>query len=141
MSSDTPKNNLPILAIPITDEEEDIGLTPLTRPGTPLIINSKPRLRPNEILVPPPTGKDDFQTQWWLSPSSPDLLDRNIFSPRTLTRSKTVPKPLVTTDTIKFEETTVEDLVFEPERLTRLRRWILSIIVGAFVPNSRKADH
>ena len=137
MGSDAPKSNLPILEIPITDEEDDIGLTPLTRPGTPLIINAKPRLRPHEILVPPPTGKDDFRTQWWLSPSSPDLLDRNIFSPRTLTRSKTVPKPLATAGTIKFEETMVEDLVFESERLVRLRRWILTIVVGTLAKISK----
>ena len=42
MSSEAPKSNLPTLEIPITDEEDDIGLTPLTRPGTPLIIGTKP---------------------------------------------------------------------------------------------------
>ena len=139
MSSDASMNNLPILEAPTTDEEEDIGLTPLTRPGTPLIIGNKPRLRPHEILVPPSTGKDDFQTEWRLSPSSPDLLDGNIFSPRTLTRSKTLPGPVVTAVTrIKFEETMVEELVFEPEKLFRLRRWVLSIVVGAFAPETQK---
>ena len=133
MSSDAPKSNLPTLEIPITDEEDDIGLTPLTRPGTPLIIGTKPRLRPHEIFSPPPTDKDDFQVQLRLSPSSSDLLDKNIFTPRTLTRSRTVPEPLVTTTTIKFEDTMTEDLVFEPERLIRLRRWILTIVVGAFI--------
>ena len=132
MSSDTSNSNLPIPEVPTTDEEDDIGLTPLTRPGTPLIIDTKPQLRPHEIFMPPPTGKD-FQTQWRLSPSSPDLLDGNIFSPRTLARSKTVHGPLATTTRIKFEETMIEDLVFEPEKLVRLRRWILTIVVGAFV--------
>jgi len=134
MSSGASKGNLRILDIPITDEEDDIGLTPLTRPGTPLIIGAKPRLRPHEILVPPPTGKDDFRMQWGLSPSSPDLLDKNIFTPRTLSRSKTVPEPLATAGTINFEDTMIEDLVFEPEKLVRLRRWILALVVGAFAP-------
>ena len=138
MNSDTSQSGLPILEIPITDEEDDIGLTPLTRPGTPLIIGTKPRLRPHEILVPPPIGKDDFQTQWRLSPSSPDLLDGNIFSPRAIARSKTVPGPLAAAPRIKFEETMIEDLVFEPEKLVRLRRWILAIAVGAFVPRNSK---
>ena len=80
MSSDAPKSNLPTLEIPITDEEDDIGLTPLTRPGTPLIISTKPRLRPHEIFVPPSADKDDFQVQLQLSPSSSDLLDKNIFT-------------------------------------------------------------
>ncbi|KAF9647157.1 DUF1630-domain-containing protein [Thelephora ganbajun] len=70
--------------------------------------------------------------QWRPSSPSSDLLDKNIFTPRTLTRSKTVPEPLVTAATIKFEDTTVEDLVFEPEKLTRLRRWILTIAVVDF---------
>ena len=137
MTSNASKSNLTVLEIPVTEEEDDIGLTPLTRPGTPLIIGTKPRLRPHEILVPPPTGKD-FQTQWRLSPSSPDLLDRNIFTPRTLTRSNTVPRPLATADTTKFEETMIEDLVFEPEKLVRLRRWILTIVVGALSLRSSK---
>ena len=123
MDTDAPKRDIPILEIPITEEEEDIGLTPLTRPGTPLIIGTKPRLRPHEILVPPPTGKDDFQPQW-LSPSSSNLLDKNIFTPRTLTRSRTLPESLVTAATIQFEDTMLEDLVFEPEKLVRLRRWV-----------------
>lgn len=138
MGSDAAKSNLPILDIPTTDEEDDIGLTPLTRPGTPLTISTKQRLRPHEILIPPPAGKDDFQMQWQLSPSSPDLLDKNIFMPRTLTRSRTVPESLVTAGTIQFEETMPGDLVFEPEKLIRLRRWILAIAIGAFIPrNSR----
>ena len=132
MSSEAPKSNLPTLEIPITDEEDDIGLTPLTRPGTPLIISTKPRLRPHEIFVPPPTDKDDFQVQLRVSPSS-DLLDKNIFTPRTLTRSRTAPEPLVTTTAIKFEDTMTEGLVFEPERLIRLRRWILTVVVGVFI--------
>lgn len=132
MDSDAPKRNLPILEVPTAEEEEDIGLTPLTRPGTPLVIGTKPRLRPHEILVSPPTGKDDFQLQW-LSPSSSDLLDKNIFTPRTLTPSRTVPESLVTAATIKFEDTMLEDLVFEPEKLVRLRRWILTIAVGEFI--------
>jgi len=132
MNSDTPRSNPPILEIPATEEEDDIGLTPLTRPGTPLIIGTKLRLRPHEILVPPPTDKDDFQTQWRLSPSSSDLLDKNIFTPRTLPRSRTVPEPLATATSINFEDTMTEDLVFEPEKLVRLRRWILTIVVGAF---------
>ena len=141
MSSDTSKNNLPILEIPITDEEDDIGLTPLTQPGTPLIFGNKARLRPHEILVPPPSGKDDFQTQWRLSPSSSDLLDKNIFTPRTLTRSRTLPGPLSTATTIKFEDTMIEDLVFEPEKLVRLRRWILTIAVGESTTQPRKPGH
>lgn len=132
MNSDAPKSNLPSLELPATEEEDDIGLTPLTRPGTPLIIGTKPRLRPHEILVPPPTGKDDFQTQWRLSPSSSDLLDKNIFTPRTLPRSRTVPEPLATATSIKFEDIMTEDLVFEPAKLVRLRRWILTIVIGAF---------
>ena len=122
----------------MTDEEDDIGLTPLTRPGTPLIIGTKPRLRPHEIMVPPPAAKDESQMQWRLSPSSSDLLDKNIFTPRTLTRSRTAPEPLVTAATTKFEETTIEDLGFEPEKLVRLRRWILTIVVGALAPEARK---
>ena len=132
MSSDTPKSNLEILEIPITDEEDDIGLTPLTRPGTPLIIGTKGRLRPHEIFVPPPSSKDDFQKQWRLSPSSPDLLDKNIFTPRTLARSRTLPGPLSTATTMKFEDPMIEDLVFESEKLVRLRRWILTIVIGEF---------
>lgn len=131
MSSDEPKDNPPALTIPLSDEEDDIGLTPLTRPGTPLLIGTKPRLRPHEILVPPPTGKDELQAPWLLSQPSSDLLDKNIFSPRTLTRSRTVPGPLVTAATVTFKDTTTEDLVFEPEKLVRLRRWILTIVVGA----------
>lgn len=132
MSSDAPKINLPILEIPIIDEEDDIGLTPLTRPGTPLIIGTKPRLQPHEIFIPPPTGKDDFQMQRRLSPSSSDLLDKNISTPVILTRSRTVPEPPVTAATIKFEDTMLEDLIFEPEKLVRLRRWILTVVVGEF---------
>ena len=121
------------LDIPFSDEEDDIGLTPLTRSGTPLIFSPKTRLRPHEILLPSPTGKDDLQAPWLLSPSSSNLLDKNIFTPRTLTRSRTVPGPLVTsTSTINFKDTVIEDLVFEPEKLVLLRRWILTIAVGAF---------
>lgn len=132
MNSDACKDNLPILKVPVSDEEDDIGLTPLSRPGTPLIIGNKPRLRPHEILVPPPSVKDGFQTPLLLSQSSSDLLDKNIFTPRTLARSRTVPEPLVTAATIKFNDTTIEGLVFEPQKLDRLRRWILTIAVGAF---------
>ena len=138
MSSDAPKSNPPILEIPITDEEDDIGLTPLTRPGTPLVIGTKPRLRPHEILVPPPTGKDDFQMQWGLSPSSSDLLDKNIFTPRALTRSRTLPD---TAASIKFGETMIEDLVFEPEKLVRLRHWVLTLVVGEFASYTRKLGY
>ena len=138
MGSDAFKSDLRPQGVPTTDEEEDIGLTPLTRPGTPLIIGSNPRLRTHEIPVPPSTGKDEFQPQWQLSPSSPDLLDRNIFSPRTLTRSKTLPGPLVTAASVKLEETMIEDL--EPERLARLRRWILTIVVGAFASRGPKTQ-
>jgi hypothetical protein len=130
MNSEESKDNPPVLMIPLSDEEEDIGLTPLTRPGTPLIIGTKQRLRPHEILVSPPTSKEDSQTPWPLSQSASDLLDKNIFSPRTLSRSSTVREPLVTATTIKLEDTTIEDLVFEPEKLVRLRRWLLTIVVG-----------
>jgi hypothetical protein len=134
MSSSAFRSNPPILEIPLSDEEDDIGLTPLTRPGTALIIGKKPRLRPHEILVPTPTGKDDLQTPWLLSASSSDLLDKNIFTTRTLTRSRTFPEPLVTAASGKFEDTMVEDLAFEPEKLVRLRRWILAIAVGMSAP-------
>jgi len=130
MGSNASDSSLGVLKISLSDEEDDIGLTPLTRPGTPLIIGSKQRLRPHEIIVPPHTAKDDFQPPWLSSPSSSDLLEKNIFSPRTLTRSRTVPAPLVTATTIKFEDTMMEALVFEPEKLVRLRRWILAIEVG-----------
>lgn len=124
---------MPILDISVSDEEDDIGLTPLsTRPGTPLIIGTKPRLRSHETPVPPPTGKDDFQTQRLLSPSSSDLLDKNTFNPRSPTRSRTFPGPLVKAATIKFEDAMIEDLVFEPQKLVRLRRWILTIAAGVF---------
>ena len=132
MSADTLKSTPPILEIPIADEEDDIGLTPLTRPGTPLIIGTKPRLRPQEILVPSPISRGDSQTPWLQSPSSPDLLDRNILPPRTLTRSKTVSGPVVTAATTKPEEIMIEDLDFEPEKLVRLRRWILTVALGGF---------
>ena len=130
MSSDVSESSLGVLEISLSDEEDDIGLTPLTRPGTPLIIGNNQRLRPHEILVPPHTAKDDFQPPWLSSPSSSDLLEKNIFSQRTLTRSRTVPAPLVTATTVKFEDTMMEALVFEPEKLVRLRRWILAIAVG-----------
>ena len=130
MNSKASKSNPPKLSVPVSDEEDDIGLTPLTRPGTPLIIGTKARLRPHEILVPSHASKDDLQTPWLLSSSSPDLLEKNIFSPRTLTRSNTVPTPLATAATTKFEDTMIEDLVFEPEKLVRLRRWILTIVIG-----------
>jgi hypothetical protein len=137
MSSDVCENNLPILKIPLSDEEDDIGLTPLTRPGTPLINGTKTRLRPHEILVSPPSNKDGFQPRLLLSSSSSDLLDKNIFAPRTPTRSRTVPEPLVTAATIKFEDTRIGDLDFEPQKLVLLRRWILTIVVGAFTINIR----
>lgn len=134
MSSDVRKHNLPILKTPLSDEEDDIGLTPLTRPGTPLIIGTT-RLRPHEILVSPSNGKDGFQPQLLLSSSSSDLLDKNIFTPRTLPRSRTVPEPLVSAATIKFEDARIEGLVFEPQKLVRLRRWILAIVIGVFTGN------
>lgn len=130
MSSNACKNNLPILNIQVSDEEEDIGLTPLAR--SPLIIGTKSRLRPHEIPISPPASKDDLQTRLLLSPSSPDLLDKNTLTPRTLSRSKTFPKPLVTAATIKFEHTMINDLVFEPQKLVHLRRWILTIVVGMY---------
>lgn len=133
MNSNECKSDLPIFKILVSDEEDDIGLTPLTRPGSPLIIGTKPRLRPHEILVPPPTDEDDFQTQRLLSSSSSDLLDKNIFTSRTLNRSRTVPEPLVSAASIKFKESVIEDLVFEPEKLVCLRRWILAIVVGVFI--------
>lgn len=138
MSSVACKDNVPIPNIPVSDEEEDIGLTPLTRPGTPLIIGPKSRSRPHEILVPSPTSKDDFPAQWSLSSSSSDLLDKNIFTPRTLPRSGTLPEPLVTTAAIKFEDTMVEDLVFEPQKLICLRRWILTVVVGVLTVKRSK---
>ena len=134
MNSDACKNNLPVLNIQVSDEEDDIGLTPLTRPrGTPLIIGTgKPRLRSNEIFAPPPAGKDGLHMQRSLSPSSSELLDKNVFTPRSHTLSRTVPEPLITSATVKFEDTAIEDLAFEPERLARLRRWILTIVIGMF---------
>src|SRR6202041_2773405 len=69
------------------EEEDDIGLTPITRPSTPLI-PPRARFRPPDLVFTN-DGYDILITPL-ASPSSPDLLDRVIFSPRTLTRSKTL---------------------------------------------------
>ena len=82
--------------------------------------------------MPSHTSKDELQTSWLLSSPSPDQLDKNIFSPRIITRSNAVPTPLVTAATTKFEDTMIEDLIFEPEKLARFWCRILTIAIGMF---------
>jgi hypothetical protein len=111
-----------------SDDEDDIGLTSISRPSTPLV-------RPGRLLLP----QNDTAL---VSPSSPDLLDRVIFSPRTLTRSRTL--PTVTTNT-RVEEDLLDKLILEPDRVIKLRRWILGLAIGGSVyslcPNPTESDY
>lgn len=71
------------------------------------------------------------------SPSSPDFLQANILprphAPRTLTRSKTLPKVFNDDAVSDLKYPELHELAVEPDVVTKIRRWILALVIGTVI--------
>jgi hypothetical protein len=70
------------------------------------------------------------------SPSSPDFLDPLILprpsAPRTLTRSKTLPKVFSDDAVSDLKNVELHELALEPEVVAKIRRWLLAFVIGVY---------
>lgn len=121
------------------EQETDIGLESSSRAAslssldsTSNIASSMSNLQLLEVPAATPRRDLDHATR---SPSSPELLLRPALPPlrstKSLSRSRTLP-PKSPQKFLHPVIPTLEGVEFGPEKLQRLRRWILGLAIGTY---------